>query len=295
MTSSGFSSTNSDTEFIGRKFGHKGIEVRYSRIVHIGLSYGLIQYSQDSGSLGALLQKMNAKNPGTFVRIFGKGNKSISDSLLTLTNDGREDLKDNKTIPLSGQVYWNKIRNTEQGKEIKALSIQDKDGDGKSDLPATREIRGKRVQPIPPNPGEKPIDLWEGEWKKRFVDAGNELDFQEVQLESAVEMFMNPILPLAKEYKVRSAFGLAFVAACSVRGNPYSDLPNLLFKVARELGIPLPFNNSDDEKKCVRAIADSGGKIGNLKYEVDEARRAKLLLADDLGFLTEDLYDLSTY
>jgi hypothetical protein len=295
MSGDGFGSINADSEFAGRKFGNRGIETSYSRIVHIGLSYGIIQYSQDSGSLGILLKKMYAKSPEKFVRIFGGNNKEIAESLLALTNDGRPDLQNNKSIPLSGQVYWNKIRKTEEGKEIKSLSIKNENGDGRSDLPISREIRGKRVQPIPPNPGEPAIDIWQGVWRQRFLDAGNEIEFQEVQLECAVEMFMNPILPIAKEYKVRSAMALAFICACSVRGNPYSELPRLLFKVAKEIGATLPFDKSEDELKCVKAIADSEGKIGKVEFEKDEVRRAKLLLTDDLGFLAEDLYDLSTY
>lgn len=295
MSGDGFGSINADSEFVGRKFGSRGIETSYSRIVHIGLSYGVIQYSQDSGSLGALLKRMHAKNSEKFVRIFGGSNKGVAEDLLTLTNNGRLDLQNNNSVPLSGQVYWNKIRKTDEGKEIKSLSMKDENSDEKSDLPINWEIRGKRVQPISPKPGEPAIDIWQGGWRKRFLDAGNEVEFQEVQLECAVDMFMDPILPLAKKYKVRSAMALAFISACSVRGNPHSELPHLLFKVAKELGVALPFDNSEDELKCVKAIADSKGKIGKVGFEKDEVRRAKLLLEDELGFLAEDLYDLSTY
>jgi hypothetical protein len=295
MNADGFGSINSDTEFTGRKFGARGIETSYSRIVHIGLSYGIIQYTQDSGSLGRLLKKMRDKNLSRFVQIFGGGEKSIADSLITLTTTGRPDLEQVASVPLSGQTHWNKIRKTPEGKDLKKLSTQDKDEDGKSDLPTSREIRGKRVQPIPATEGGAPIDIWTGVWKQRFLEAGSELDFQEIQLKFGVENYLDPILSLARRNNVRSALGLAFVTACTVRGGVGSDLKNLLFEVAKELNITLPFKTSDDEARCVKAIADSSGRIGRVEFDPDEAKRAKRLISDELGFLAEDLYDLSTY
>ena len=295
MNAEGFGSINSDTEFTGRKFGARGIETSYSRIVHIGLSYGIIQYTQDSGSLGRLLKKMREKNPSRFDQIFGGGSKSIADSLITLTTTGRPDLAQVASVPLSGQAYWNKVRKTPEGKELKRLSTQDKDEDGKSDLPTSREIRGKRVQPIPATEGGTPVDIWTGVWKQRFLDAGSELDFQEIQLKFGVENYLDPILSLARNNNVRSALGLAFITACAVRGGLGSDLKNLLFEVAKELNITLPFKTSDDETRCVKAIADSSGRIGKVEFDADEAKRAKRLMGDELGFLAEDLYDLSTY
>lgn len=295
MNADGFGSINADTEFTGRKFGKRGVETSYSRIVHIGLSYGVIQYTQDSGSLGRLLKQMREKNPSRFVQLFGAGDKSISDSLIVLTTTGRPGLEKIANVPISGQAHWNKIRKTPEGIELKKLSTQDKDEDGNSDLPISKEIRGKRVQPIPATEGGSPLDIWTGVWKQRFLEAGSELDFQEVQLNFGVENYLDPILPRARTNNVRSALGLAFVTACAVRGGLASDLPNLLFNVAKELNITLPFKNSDDEARCIKTIADSSGKIGKVEFDPDEAKRAKRLLNDELGFLAEDLYDLSTY
>ena len=61
-----------------------------------------------------------------------------------------------------------------------------------------------------------------------------------------------------------------------------------------------PFKSSKDEKDCVEAIAmatASGDmvKTGKVKFDPDEARRAKKLMQDDLSFLAEDHYDVSTY
>lgn len=295
MNADGFGSINADQEFVGRKFGQKGIAVSYSRIVHIGLSYGVIQFTQDSGSLGAVLQRMRTKNPSKFVEIFGGGDTAIADNLIQLTTSGRADLIDKATIPLSGQAYWNKIRKTKEGKEISKLANTDANKDNKSDLPTEREIRGKRVQPIAPAVGAIAIDIWTGVWKTRFLEAGKVVDFQEAQLEEAVEKYMNPILLRAKQNKVRSALGLAFITACSVRGNPNSVLADLFYSVARKLGIGLPFATSEDELKCLEAIAKGNGQIDAWKFDEDESRRAALLMKDELGFLAEDLYDVSTY
>jgi hypothetical protein len=50
-----FGASAADPEFIGRKFMKHGSEQTYSRIAHIGLSYGYIQFTQDSWNLGRLL------------------------------------------------------------------------------------------------------------------------------------------------------------------------------------------------------------------------------------------------
>jgi murein DD-endopeptidase MepM/ murein hydrolase activator NlpD len=292
MNGDGFGSINSDQEFVGRKYGAKGIGgLSYSRIVHIGLSYGVIQYTQDGGSLGALLSKMKAKNSSKFIEIFGDGDAAIADSLITLTTDGRPDLASNGEVPMSGQEYWNKIRKKPEGKELTKLA----NGPTQSDLPVSREIRGKRVQPISAQKGQTATDIWTGTWKDRFLAAGEVLDFQEVQMEFAVDRYFNHILPLAKKNKVRSALGLAFLAACTIRGGVDSKLSRLLYRVADELKISLPFESSEAERKCLDAIGSAEGEVGTVEIDKDESRRVKLLLKDELGFLAEDLYDTASY
>jgi LysM repeat protein len=295
MNADGFGSMNTDQEFVGRRYGARGIGgLTYSRIVHIGLSYGVIQYTQDSGSLGKVLQKMYEKNSAKFIEIFGAGDRAIAASLLTLTSSGRPDVQSNAQVPQSGQAYWNSIRRTDAGRELKNLA----NGATKSDLPVSREIRGKRVQPIPAVSGGPALDIWEGEWTGRFRTAGQFIDFQEVQLEFAVSEYFNHILPMAKEKKVRSAMALGLIAACTIRGGVGSDLSRLFYKVAAELHITLPFANSDDEKTCFDAIAAAPAHhhmVGAVAVPDDESRRARLLRDDEIGFLTEDLYDISTY
>ena len=302
MNKDGFGSINADQEFVGRKFGRRGIEVGYSRIVHIGLSYGIIQYTQDGGPLGQLLQEMQSKNSAEFIRVFGGGDKTIADLLVTTTTSGHPDVA--TSVPLSGQQYWNSLRskkassnNKAAAKELKKLSITDNNTDGKSDLPIEREIRGRRVQPVAAIKGTLPTDIWIGVWKQRFLDAGAVIDFQEAQLELAVRNYFNPVLHKAKQFNVRSALALAFMAACSVRWGPTSPKVSLIIDVAKEINVQIPFVNGEDEIRVVRAIANAGekSKVGSVAIPEDEVRRAKLLIADQLKFLAEDYYDISSY
>lgn len=300
MDSNGFSSINEDQEFVGRKYGKHGIETdTYSRIVHVGLSYGMIQFAQDVGALGKVLKKMRERNPSKFFDIFGGGDSGISDSLVTLTTTGRPDLANNAEIPLSGLDYWKTFMTTSEGLQITALA----NGPNQSNLPVSREIRGKRVQPLAPRAGAAPLDLWKGVWMERFKAAGNVLDFQEAQLEGAVSEYFDKILPRAKVNKVRSAISLGFIAACAIRGGQNSLLSRLFYRMALAIGITLPFTNSEDEKRCFDRIADtplppsnvSAVSIAGIMVSRIEIHRAKKLREDELGFLAEDLYDITTY
>ena len=301
MNGDGFGSINADQEFVGRKWDHKGIEgdITYSRIVHIGLSYGVIQFTQDSGSLGTVLKKMYEKDSAKFVEIFGGGDAVIAQSLITLTTTGHPNVVGKPGAHNSGLSYWASIRGKATGNDLKEKSLTRAAGKDTSILPVDKEIRGIRVQPLVPKQGEPAIDIWTGVWKERFLAAGKVAVFQEVQLDNAVENYLNKVLPDAKKYKIRSALALAFMTACQVRG--INRL--LLNKVADELGINYtPYENSADERKCVEEIAkatissdNKDAKIGGFKFKADEARRARILVKDDLQFLAEDHYDPTTY
>jgi len=54
-----------------------------------GLSWGIIQWAQGPGSLGKLLQAMNARDPYAFLWIFGEGKQSVVDELLAKTTGAR--------------------------------------------------------------------------------------------------------------------------------------------------------------------------------------------------------------
>ena len=280
MNGDGYGSINADQEFAGGM----GDGISYAHVVHIGLSYGLIQYAQDLGPLGTLLSKMYEKDSAKFVEIFGGGDAAIAQNLITLTTTGHPNFVGKEGSPDSGFAYWQKIKKTDLGKKLKKDS---------------KEIRGVRVHPLVPKQGEPAIDIWKGVWKERFLEAGKVAVFQEVQLDVAVEKYMDKILPDAKEMKIRSALSLAFLTACRVRG---VDI-ELLNDVADELGVHnSPFSTSADERKCIEEIAKAtitsdkkDAKIGGFKFKADEARRAKILVKDDLQFLAEDHYDPSTY
>jgi hypothetical protein len=272
-----FSAENLDTEF----HMDPSPNVSYAKIVHIGLSYGIIQFTQDSGSLGKLLERMQKKDAEKFSETFGNN----SQELLTLTTAGI-DVKD--VDYASGQAHWQSIRKTPEGKKLSTLARMNK-------LPQTSEIRGKRVQPIATVLGGPRQDLWLGAWKQRFIDAGKIDSFQEAELEFAVEGFMNPALKFCKNHNVRSAVGIAYVTACAIRGAK----KELITGAASELGVKTPFSDNADERKAVEYIAElnpkAANKIGDILVQKDEIIRAKTLLKDETGFLAEDLYWTDTY
>lgn len=73
----GYAAINADGEFEGRFPGHPA-HGRY----HIGLSYGIVQFTQDSGSLGRLLALMRERDATKFLEVFGPR----SEDLVRITN-----------------------------------------------------------------------------------------------------------------------------------------------------------------------------------------------------------------
>ena len=61
-----------------------------------GLSFGMMQWAQDSGDLGVLLRKMNQADPTLFAQLFGARNTS---QLLEVTRTGSK-------APVAGVVLW---------------------------------------------------------------------------------------------------------------------------------------------------------------------------------------------
>lgn len=299
-----FGTRNPDTEFIGNKFGKKGAEVNYSRILHLGLSYGYIQFTQDSGNLGILLQRMRAKDKGEFDNIFGgKESIAIPDRLIELTTTGLRQPDGSLPRNPSGQRIWESYSPARK-KELQKLASQDEDHDGKSDLPESEVIRGARVQKIPIKVGGPALDLWDKDWLEAFQAAGDVTDFQDVQLDFAVEGFLNPILSHCRENRIRSAKGLAFVTACRVRGASR----DLLIKVAQGLGYTVPFKQTADEFMTLNAIATAEeetvvrngknvkrAKAGGVSFDLLEKHRAGILKKDEFRFLAEDFYDPDSF
>lgn len=307
-----FGSRNLDYEFVGRKFGRRGIETGYSRIVHIGLSYGYIQYTQDGGGLGRVLKRMREKGKQEFERYFPN-----FEQLIQMTTTG---LPGNDHHGLSGQKHWKDLKKDERN-ELKKRANTDKNKDGKADDPlaADEEIRGARVQKIPYVVGYPAIDLWE-DYKEKptlpmtgkpaafvgylsaFKAAGDVPAFQDAQIELAVEDYMNPMLAHCRKWNIRSAVGLAYVVACSVRGGAGSDLAELFTQVAAARLNIERFDSAQQELECLQAIANAQAQKGSqhcevagVSFDADEARRAKLVLKDEYHFLKEDMYDTQTY
>lgn len=305
-----FGSENRDGEFHWKPNG----AVSYSRIVHIGLSYGYIQFTQDGGNLGRLLKRMasKVKSEDELTHYFPN-----FDQLLRLCTDGMTDAHSTR-FGKSGLDYWKKLPKAEQVALLNRVT-EDKDKDGKLDHPLTEdeEIRGARVQQIPYVHGHPSIDLWEDYaqkpskaefpgWASAFKAAGDHPPFQDAQLELAVEDYFNAIAPKCRDWNIRSATGLAFVMACAVRG----VARDLLLKVGKEkCGVTTRFETQKQEQQAMDAIATAavtGGlapngkpikvcKVGGVTFNPDEKHRMNILLKDEFDFLTEDLYDTSTY
>ena len=73
-----YGAMNLDGEFKGR-FGKN--HAAYNTY-HIGLSYGIVQFTQDSGNLGKLLALMQKRDPDRFAEVFG----ADADELVRVTN-----------------------------------------------------------------------------------------------------------------------------------------------------------------------------------------------------------------
>jgi hypothetical protein len=73
-----YAAVNADGEYEGA-FGQD--HPAYHRW-HVGLSYGIVQFTQDSGSLGRLLAAMRDRDPAQFANVFG----SSADELVRVTN-----------------------------------------------------------------------------------------------------------------------------------------------------------------------------------------------------------------
>ena len=90
-----YSAFNPDTEF------HDHANPAYHR-QHIGLSFGLIQFTQRSGALGKVLAAYRGTDPGEFAQVFGPS----ADELLRVTNAQTPDAR---LAPVEGRVLWDPV------------------------------------------------------------------------------------------------------------------------------------------------------------------------------------------
>jgi hypothetical protein len=99
-----YGAINADGEFKGRFGPEHSAYQRY----HIGLSYGIIQFTQDGSALGQLLTMMRERDPQAFAEIFGPH----ADELVAVTNapgpPSREmpDGRSARVQPVGGSDIW---------------------------------------------------------------------------------------------------------------------------------------------------------------------------------------------
>ena len=108
-----FKAINADQEFANAKWAQEA----YGKW-HIGLSYGIVQFTQDGGALGKLLILMRERDKAKFDEIFGNKDSRIADKLIEVTNasgkSSREVYKDNpkgdgrsnRVQPVDGADLW---------------------------------------------------------------------------------------------------------------------------------------------------------------------------------------------
>ncbi len=99
-----FWSTNRDGEYKGL-FDRPGKPHWASGKIHIGLSYGFIQFTQDGGSLGKLLKLMHDKDPQKFDEVFAP----YAQELIEVTNRpgrARTHGRSPRVQPVGGRDIW---------------------------------------------------------------------------------------------------------------------------------------------------------------------------------------------
>lgn len=87
-----YAAINADTEF-------NDPQHRAFHRFHIGLSWGLVQFTQRSGALGRVLTACQRRDAGEFSRIFG----SDADELIRVTTAGTEEAR---VAPVAGTNLW---------------------------------------------------------------------------------------------------------------------------------------------------------------------------------------------
>lgn len=152
---------NRDGEFRGLFKGHSA-----TGRVHIGLSLGFIQMTQDGGTLGQYFKRCHFENPQRFEEIMGDNFQEV----IRVT-----------TLP------------------------------GPSGF-RTGTLRGPRVQKIATHKGGPLVDLWEEPWVSRCQTLARDTEFRYVQYELAMDIYLKPMLPLLRAYRLLSekAVAIAF-------------------------------------------------------------------------------------
>jgi hypothetical protein len=239
-------SCNKDSEFSMSKD-----DLHYAGIVHIGLSWGFIQFTQDGGKLGEVLKLMNDTNHEKFKDVFG----SNWQELITITNIPEK--------PALTQYY-------EAGGKAKAEEMRLKGIEFYS--PRTKEIA------VELNSTEKK-HLWQSPWLERFVKAGKEPIFQDVQRKLAIRDFLNPALEICRTYNIRTEKGIALAFDRTV--NQGVDGSKAIFKKytgGKEV------DGVEEEIQLIKKIRDHWNAESMFHRRID-----KILPSNEL---TKDTYEI---
>ena len=297
-----FGAINADTEFHFSKDNAKKLGTSYSGVVHVGLSWGIIQFTQDSGQLGKLLSLMQQKNPAKFEEVFGDN----WEELLRVTNSTGEVIVEYKEN--AGELFSeNKMGSIKIGKSALDDWRMKLDKKVKQKLKYQHvEVRGPRVQSIAVVKGGDRKDIWTDEWKARFQRAGKISEFCHVQLDYAVDSYLNPLFYRmyrigksgksfnAKTLNIVSGVGLAFVAACHIRGAGSPPFRSLLWALERA-NVGTTLDGHHEEEDVLRYIVDHAGNGNKNAPAKEEGVRARLLLSQISTFLDVKEYDVETY
>lgn len=91
--------------------------------IHVGLSYGFIQFTQDSGQLGKLLKMMSAANSSKFKQVFGPKSEELLEvtnrpgKARTFSDFGEDGLRSPRVQPVGGEDLWDSAHWTASFKE----------------------------------------------------------------------------------------------------------------------------------------------------------------------------------
>jgi hypothetical protein len=194
----------------------------YAGIVHIGLSWGFIQFTQDSGSLGKVLERMHGKDPDLFSKKFGD---NFQELLSVTTASG-----------ISGQEQFENAGGKSKAEEFRK---------------AGKVIYGPRVKEVEEKKGGNKVHIWKSPWLERFVAAGKEKIFQDAQDEEAIESYLNPALSACRKYNIRTDRGIA-LAFDRVVNQGVGGFARLCEKTANSKSISGP----ESEKAFIKCLRD---------------------------------------
>ncbi|MEK6750395.1 MAG: hypothetical protein AABY83_14545 [Pseudomonadota bacterium] len=273
-----YAAINDDREFRGKD--KKGIDMPYTGIVHIGLSYGIIQFTQDGGSLGVLLTAMYHANASKFEEIFGDN----FEELLSVTN-----AKGANGVELWCAAPFNK-KSRKQYEDEREI------------VPEVRGARVKRIRTFKPSTnGPNPIeqDLWEGVWLERFMKAATVEEFKQVQRRLAFDKYFRHALKISYHFGLRSAKGIAVAfdrcvqqghGAPSAEGKVGNGAWRTFEKAAIALYGGVASHWMQDEKLFLDSVRNCTSEAGSARKRVGEILQGKFSKE-----LPMDGYEVSSY